>query len=295
MSRTVLCVDGDDDERAATVEALADDETAVATAPTVAGARALLAEESVDCLVTEYDLPDGTGLALLETVRDRWPDTPCVMFTHAPPEAVDTEGFGRLVVEYLHKGRQGARERLGRLVGEVVTRRSQVGYPLPADEDGRLAALSAYDLSSLPTRAALDRLTELAGRHFDVDRAFVGVVRDHHEEFVACYGPTLDRLEREQTMCTYTVAQDEALVVEDVGADDRFAGNETLERLGIRSYVGVPIRTPDGAPIGSFCVTDDEPRSFSAADVEFLRLLAEETGEQLELRRRLEEAGGEER
>jgi len=97
-------------------------------------------------------------------------------------------------------------------------------------------------------------------------------------------------MSREDTMCTHTILEDEMLVVEDVSADPRFAGNERLAELDIEAYAGVPLRTPAGTPIGAFCVIHDEPRTFSDAGLVDLQLFAAEVMDQLELRRRLVEA-----
>lgn len=287
MTVTVLCVDDDADERATTADAFDAAGVAVRSAGTVAAATDSLAAD-IDCVVTEYDLPDGTGLDLVAAVRDEYPDTPCVLFTDAVPDGIDTAAAGDAVVEYLQKGPADDRRRLTELVDSLVASRSQVGYPLPPDEDARLAALAQYDVPELGTVDAFDRLTELAARHFDVDKAFLGVVTEHEERFVSCYGGEMAPLDREDTMCTHAILEDDLLVVPDVREDGRFEHNEALDRLGIRSYAGVPIRTPEGAAIGSFCLTDGEARTYSADDRAYLRLLAEEVAEQLELRTRLQ-------
>ncbi|WP_247010042.1 GAF domain-containing protein [Halorientalis litorea] len=290
MTTTVLCVDGDDDDRSATADALADAGLGVHTAASVAEATDALGP-SIDCVVTEYTLPDGTGLDLIAGVRGHVPDTPCVLFTDDSPEDIDTTAFESVVVEYLSKGSSGGSDRLTELVDTLLARRSQVGYPLPPDEDGRLAALAQYDVAELETVTALDRLTELAARHFDVDRAFVGIVTEHEERFVSCHGGELEPLDREDTMCTHAILEDDLLVVPDVREDDRFEHNDALDRLNIRSYAGAPVRTPDGAALGSFCLTDGDARTYSADDRTYLRLLADEVEEQLDLRSRLREAG----
>lgn len=290
MTVTALCVDADDATRSATADALETTGMTVRTAATLSDATAGLGPD-VDCVVTEYDLPDGTGLELLAAVRSDYPDTPCVLFTDRRAGDIDTAAFEGVVVEYLSKGRTNSRDRLRELVDTLVARRSQVGYPLPPDEDARLAALAEYDLPKLETAATFDRLTELAARHFGVDKAFLGIVTEHRERFVSCHGGEMEPLQREDTMCAHAVAADDMLVVPDIREDDRFAHNAALERLGIRSYAGAPVRTPDGAAVGSLCLTDDEVRTYSTADREYLRLLAEEVAEQLELRTRLQREG----
>jgi len=295
---TVLCVDPDDGEREATVEALADaDDATVLQGDTLTAAETAVAEGAPDCVVSEYDLSDGTGLDLAAVLRERAPDTPCILFTNADPDRIRTDRREDVVVEYLPKDMPGARESLVRLVGNVVARRTQVAYPLPPDEDERLAALQQYDLPGLDAADTFDRLTALTRSHLDVDVAFVGLVDAHEERFLACAGADWETLEREDTMCTHTILQDDVMVVEDTHEDGRFADSDRLDELGIRAYAGVPLETPRGATIGAYCVTHGEPRSFSESELADLRLIADEAMEQLELRRRLNEresaAGGE--
>jgi CheY-like chemotaxis protein len=285
---TVVCVDPDADGRAATETALtdaghdvlADESLAAVDDDALAGA---------DCVVTEYALPDASGLDVAARLRETAPDTPCLLFTDETPDDIDTVATETVVVEYLPKSMPDARESLVRLVENVVSQRTQVGYPLPTEEDERLAALAKYDLPGLDTETAFDRLTTLAQRYFDVNVAFVGLVDAHEERFLACAGADWTTLEREDTMCTHTILEDDHMVVEDISTDPRFADSDALAALDIEAYAGVPLRTPDGTAIGAFCLTHDEPRSFSEGDVADLHRFADEAMDQLELRRRLAE------
>lgn len=237
---TVLCVDPDDEARRATARALDDgDRVDTVGCSSLADAGDALDDDSIDCVVTEYDLPDGTGLDVVARVRETAPDTPCILFTNASPDHIETGGREGAVVEYLPKDTPEARASLARLVGNVVGHRSQVGYPLPTAEDERLAVLEQYDRPDLDAADAFDRLTALARRHFDVDVAFVGLVDAHEERFLACRGAEWETLSRENSICTHTILRDDAMVVEDTATDDRFADNERLVELDIRSYAGV--------------------------------------------------------
>lgn len=287
---TIACVDGDPAARSETREALVDDHDVVSCG-SVSEAADLVRTGDIDCVVTEYSLPDGSGLELTQLIRDRSPDTPCVLFTDVSPERIGSTRYGDVVVEYLPKDMPEARESLARLVENVVAQRTQVAYPLPPDEDERLAALAQYDRPGMGATETFDRLTTLARAHFEVEVAFVGLVDAHEERFLACAGEDWETLDREDTMCTHTILKDDMMVVEDVNADPRFADNDRLAELDIAAYAGVPLRTPRGATIGAFCLTDSEPRSFTEAELTDLQLFADEAMEQFELRRRLGESG----
>lgn len=64
----------DDDAGAlAGLEALLEEEFNVATADTIAAARAILLKRQFEVVVCDYHLPGGTGLEVLRFARERWP------------------------------------------------------------------------------------------------------------------------------------------------------------------------------------------------------------------------------
>lgn len=288
---TLLCVDPDDDERAETVATLEDAGFTVEAAASLDEARAAL-DGSVECLVTEHDLGDDTGLTLIERARETVPDVACVLYTHHTPDEIDTVALGDAVAEYLRKGPDSA-DRLAEIVGFSVANSAQTAYPLPDDEDARLAALERFAADPGALESSFDRLTAIAMALFGVDSAAVGLVDAHQERFVGCAGIDLDTLDREDTVCTYAILDEGVTVIEDLSDDPRFADNEAIAAAGIRFYAGAPVSTPDGSKVGTFCLYDDEPRSLSDDDRASLELLAAETADRLVLQARLGAAEGE--
>lgn len=286
---TVLCVDPTGEtaavftDRAHFETVVADDiETALETAATT----------HVDCVVAEYDLPDGTGFDCFEAVREHHPNVTCCLYTAVGHEDIDTEAFRDTVAEFLPKGGPNADDRLVDTIRNAVVNRTQVGFPLPDNEDARLDALADYDLDTFDAVDTFDRLSELIAAHFGISVAFVGLVHEVEERFIACHGADWERLDREDTVCTYALLDDDVTVIEDVQADPRFEHNETLKQLDIRSYAGANITAPDGTVLGEVCLIHDEPRTYTDDELADLRLFAEEVSEQLELRRRLAETSG---
>ncbi len=285
---TVLCVDPDDDERTTTVAALEAAGLSVVGVASAAEARAAL-DADVACLVTEHDLPDGTGIELVADVRETTPDVACVLYTDTDPADVDTVALGEVVAEYQPKGDL---DRLVDLVEHSVATRSQTAYPLPENETARLAALERFAADPGALSDSFDRLTRIATALFDVDSSAVGLVDAHHENFVSCFGIDIDTLDREDTVCTYAILDDGVTVVEDLADDPRFDSNEVIRAANIRFYAGAPVTTPDGQNIGTFCLYDDTPRTLSADDRVLLEDLADVVAEELALRTRLREAEG---
>jgi GAF domain-containing protein len=290
---TVLCVDPETAAREAIVAEFQNRANFRALgAADVAAALDQIETADIDCLVAEYDLADGDAFGLFERARESFPNLACILFTDADHADIDSAAFGETVAEFLPKGGPNAYDRLVDTVRNAVINRTQVGFPLPSDEDERLSTLSRYDVAELSAVDSFDRFSKLIASHFDVDICFVGLLDEAHEQFVACHGADWETLDREDSVCTYAILEDDVTVIENVQADPRFEHNETLKALGVRSYAGANLTAPDGTVIGELCLIHNEPREYTDVDLADLQLYAEEVSEQLELRRRLGRLGG---
>lgn len=290
MTRTVLCVDTDD--RISTVSAAIDAEenlTAI-EATSVDDARDIITTEPVVGVVTSYKLTDGSGMDVIQTVREHIPQTPVVLFTDVSPSDIDTKSFEELLVEYLNRELPDAEDRLGFIVNDVIDHSAQVGFLTPDDEDERLKALERYDIDELPIEESLKRLTDLIAAHFDIAVAFVGLIEKDEENFLACTGGDWDSLTREDSICTHSMLQEDVMVVENITSDSRFNKNEQLENLGILSYAGANMTSSDGHVIGQVCALDHEVRTYTAEEKHQLELFADTAMEILELRQSVLEA-----
>jgi PAS domain S-box-containing protein len=59
--------------------------------------------DDVDCIVSDYDMPETDGLAFLEAVRETRPDLPFILFTGKGSEEVAGEAISAGVTDYLQK------------------------------------------------------------------------------------------------------------------------------------------------------------------------------------------------
>ena len=79
--------------------------------------------------------------------------------------------------------------------------------------------------------------------------------------------------------------QGDAWIVRDAVNDPRTLANPLVAgEFGLQFYAGVPLRTPDGYNLGTFCILDREPREFSDEDTAALEDLAALVMHDLELR-----------
>jgi len=158
--------------------------------------------------------------------------------------------------------------------------------PIPADEEERLAALAGLDLLNGERSPGLDRLTARLTRIFEVPIALVTLIDRDRQYFKAQTGLPEDVARTRETprnvsVCGHVIASNEPLVIEDLARDRRFANNPLLKERGLRFYAGIPLRAANGQPIGSLCLLDKRPRSFSEREQRLLQEYAEEAMEEI--------------
>jgi PAS domain S-box-containing protein len=102
----------------------ADDRIEVATARSASEGFEYLVRNDVDCVVSDYDMPEMDGLAFLKWVRGECGDLPFVLFTGKGSEEIASEAISAGVTDYLQKrGSTDQYELLARQVTNAVERR----------------------------------------------------------------------------------------------------------------------------------------------------------------------------
>lgn len=96
----VLLVDPSADARRRVTE-LRRETVEVRIETTIEGARSHLPATEVDCILTEYDLADGTGIDLLETVRSIHPAIPVILWTASGSERIASDATAADVTDYV--------------------------------------------------------------------------------------------------------------------------------------------------------------------------------------------------
>ena len=159
------------------------------------------------------------------------------------------------------------------------------------DEAQRLAALRACKILDTSADAAFDSVVRLATQLLGAPMGLVSLLDAHRQWFKARIGVEASETSREVSFCNHAIARPrEPFLVPDTLLDERFADNPLVaDEPRIRSYAGVPIRSREGLPLGTLCVLDTVPRSFTDEQISQLTMLAEQTGAILDLRRRAAE------
>ncbi|WP_433466391.1 GAF domain-containing protein [Spirillospora sp. CA-128828] len=149
-----------------------------------------------------------------------------------------------------------------------VTRLRQLGLGQAResefDEFAHQVALDAQKLIGLPSTPV----------------AFVNLVGD--DQFVAgVYTPPAAaeivggilgaRIPLNAGYCPHVVVRRKALILDDVLAYPRFAGNPIVDKLMVRSYAGAPLTDRTGTVLGTVCVVDSEPRPWGKPGLELMK------------------------
>ena len=153
-------------------------------------------------------------------------------------------------------------------------------------EDQRLAALYSYDVLDTQPEESFDRITRLVRMTLGTPIAVVSLVDRDRQWFKSRQGTDTVETPRGISFCTHTIQTDEPLIIPNALDDPRFRDSPLVTcENGVRMYVGMPLRTPDGYNIGALCAIDTKPGTVSPEQVDVLRDLARLVVDELELRK----------
>lgn len=174
---------------------------------------------------------------------------------------------------------------------DVPTVDGSNGWPVPADEAGRLRDLYAYRILDSESEESFDELVRLTAELFDVPVARINLIDAEREWTKADVGGLPRQRGRAGSFCAHTVAAGgDVLVVADATRDPRFATHPAVcGDPHVRFYAGAPLLTDRGHSVGALCVVDWRPRTLTPTKRRQLEVLAHQVVTQLELRRRLED------
>ena len=156
-------------------------------------------------------------------------------------------------------------------------------------DPARLRDLERVALLDTPPEHTFDRLTRLATRFLNTPIALVSFVDAERQFFKSCIGlpepwTTTRETPLSHSFCQYVVASRAPFIVEDARVHPVMQQSLAITDLGVIAYVGIPLITPDGATIGSFCVADTQPRAWTPDDIAVLTDLAESVITEIALR-----------
>jgi len=131
---------------------------------------------------------------------------------------------------------------------------------------------------------SLDRMVRHCANEFSSKVVLVTALDDNAQHFLARVGVDERGSPREVSFCHHALLEEGPLLIRDTLKDGRFRANPlVMYPPYVRSYLGIPIRAPEGRFLGTICLLDDKPEQFTAENVETLRRYASGVEDMLRL------------
>ncbi|MEA2248248.1 MAG: hypothetical protein QOH46_2777 [Solirubrobacteraceae bacterium] len=179
-------------------------------------------------------------------------------------------------------------------LGEVIAPERE---PEPASRDltgravrdpRRLEALRASGAMDASSRPALDRVARMAADMLNAPVALVSLVDADSQVFSGCVGlpqpwASARGTPLSHSFCQHAVASREPLVVSDAREDPILRDNLAIRDLDVIAYAGIPLIDAAGNVLGTLCVIDHEPRTWSRQQLRVLRDLTASALSEIEL------------
>jgi DNA-binding NarL/FixJ family response regulator/putative methionine-R-sulfoxide reductase with GAF domain len=278
----VLVVDDERFFREAIRELLEGDGIEVRLASTASEALEAAEDPSIGVAVLDIQLPDQSGLTVLRVLRERRPALRVVMLSAHTDQEYVLEALRLGACDYLAKPLHEEEVKLSvrraleafEMASSWNSLRGRLGN-LATEIESLVGGGQGNDRESLGTRAV-----EAVARLLDAGKTSL-LLRDEGEGRLRVTAATgrkltpheLDSVGVGEGVAGRAVAQGEAIVVDDVGLDPRFAAAPG-DRYDSNSFVVMPLGAGQGR-FGALCATDRRGgQPFAEEDVALLRLLS---------------------
>ncbi len=149
--------------------------------------------------------------------------------------------------------------------------------PVPSNEMDRLLSLSEFDIDFTSLEKKFEDLTTLAAKVAGTEISLINLIDTFTQWSVARHGIDVEQMPREDSVCQYTIMDEDHFEIKDLSADERFVDKDYVNNpLNLRYYFGIPLKTNDGYNLGALCVLDTKDKKLTPEKVEMLRLIAKE-------------------
>nr|WP_321238222.1 PAS domain S-box protein [uncultured Tolumonas sp.] len=140
------------------------------------------------------------------------------------------------------------------------------------DEVTRQITLDSLNILDVPPVEQLDRITRLAAGYFNVTIALVSLVDENRQWFLSRFGLEATETPRNISFCGHAILQNDTFIISDAKKDERFSDNPLVTGMPfIRFYAGQPVYSKQGFALGTLCLIDETPRTFSTEDINALK------------------------
>ncbi|MDO7172822.1 sensor histidine kinase [Mariniflexile sp. AS56] len=158
---------------------------------------------------------------------------------------------------------------------------------LPLNESKRLDAVKSYNLLDTLPESDYDNITKLVASICDVPISLISLLDTNRNFLKSHHGFALNESPRDISFCGHTILNDDPIfIVEDATKDERFHDNPIIKAYNVTFYAGVTLINPQGFPLGTLCVYDNNPRKLTEKQKDSLIILGKQVVNLFELRLR---------
>lgn len=155
----------------------------------------------------------------------------------------------------------------------------------PDIEGKRIEVLKKYEILDTPADGTFDRITNLASTIFKVPIAIISLVDTDRIWFKSHHGLPINQIDRSPGLCASAILSKDPYIVENAIEDPRTLANPLVAGdFGLRFYAAAALQTQDNFNLGTLCIIDKTPRTFTEAENEILKQLADIVVDEMEMR-----------
>lgn len=156
----------------------------------------------------------------------------------------------------------------------------------------RIKALLSYGIIDTPPEAFYDDLARLVAIICNTPIAIISFIDDKRQWYKAKIGSPDNEVPVEDTICQYTLLEDDIMEISNAIEDARLINNPHVQHEhGIRFYAGISLKSIDGFNIGTVCTADVKPQHLNNAQKEAIRIIARQVMLHLETTRHNKDMG----
>jgi len=154
-----------------------------------------------------------------------------------------------------------------------------------------LVALSSFDIQPQQQQEKLADFTRMAATIAGSSYVTINILDANIQWTVAAENMATGQLARTETICQYTIDQRTPLEIKDLATHPSYQHLAFVKQHPeLRYYLGIPILTELGSPIGVLCILDKNNLDLSANTVSVLQMLANQILQRLRLNAQLDHA-----
>ncbi len=149
-------------------------------------------------------------------------------------------------------------------------------YPIPSNDPARSATVDAMALMDRRSDPFFGYVTQMVRQIMGTPIAFISLFSGDRQTMLRIDGYEIEGTPRAHSLCSFTVAARETIVLADTHTDPRSVSHPIVTELGVRFSASAPVITSRGFCLGTVCGIDLAPRPMpSPEQVAMLETLAQ--------------------